>query len=158
MEAIKTSAMVFAIMVGISMLIRFLAQTGLTQFISEFITGLPVSPMVILVVMLFVYFILGMFMDAVSMMMITLPIFFPIILSLGFHPIWFGIIVVKMAEIALVSPPVGLNCFIVKSVAPKISLGEVFWGVIPFIFVEFLVVFILILFPQLVTFLPDLMR
>lgn len=157
MEAIKTSAMVFAIMVGISMLIRFLAQTGLTQFISGFITDLPVPPMMILVSMLIVYLILGMFMDAVSMMMITLPIFFPIILSLGFHPIWFGIIVVKMAEIGLVSPPVGLNCFIVKSVAPKIPLGKVFWGVVPFIFVEFLVVIILILFPQLVTFLPDLM-
>jgi len=158
MEAIKTSTMIFAIMVGISMLIRFLAQTGLTQYISTFITDLPVPPIGILIIMLTIYLILGMFMDAVSMMMITLPIFFPIIQSLGLHPIWFGILVVKMAEIGLVSPPVGLNCFIVKSVAPKIPLGDVFWGVLPFIFIEFIIITILILFPPLVTFLPELMR
>ncbi|WP_161949622.1 TRAP transporter large permease [Bacillus dakarensis] len=157
-ETIKTSAMIFAIMIGISMFIRFLALSGLASFLKDTVTNLPVAPIYILIVMLLIYLILGMFMDAVSMMMLTLPIFFPIVDALGFHAIWFGIIVVKMAEIGLVTPPVGLNCFIVKGVAPKVPLGEIFKGVVPFIAAEFVVVAILIAFPEIVTFLPDLLK
>src|SRR5699024_10437150 len=112
---------------------------------------------VVIIFMLVVYMILGMFMDALGMMMITLPIFSPVVIELGFSPIWFGILVIKMCEIGLVSPPVGLNTFVVKGVAPDIPLGQIFRGVIPFIIAEVIVVVILILIPSLVTFLPELM-
>lgn len=157
MESVKISTMIFAIMVGVSALIRFLALAGVNTSLTNFIQSLPVGPMPILFIMLIIYLILGMFMDAISMMMITLPLFFPIIVELGFHPVWFGIVVVKMAEIGLVSPPVGLNCFIVSNSSSEVSLGQTFRGVVPFIFIELIVVLILILFPQIVTFLPDLM-
>lgn len=157
-ETIKTSTMIFAIMVGISIFIRFLAFSGLTKAISDLILNLPFSAMGILIVILLILLVLGMFMDAISMMMLTLPLVFPIIVALDFNAVWFGIIVIKMAEIGLVSPPVGLNCFIVKGVAPKIPLGDIFRGVLPFIFVEAAIVVLLIAFPELVTFLPDLMR
>lgn len=158
LETVQTTAMIFAIMVGISIFIRFLAVTGVTKYISSFVVGLPLPPTAILVAMLAVYFVLGMFMDALSMMMLTLPIFFPAIVALGFHPVWFGIIVVKMAEIALVSPPVGLNSFIVASVAPDIAIEDVFKGVLPFMVADLIVVALLIIFPDIALILPNLMK
>jgi len=92
------------------------------------------------------------------MMMLTLPVFFPLIVSLGFNPIWFGIIVVKMAEIGMVTPPVGLNCFMVKRAVPDIPMGTIFRGVTPFIVVDMAVIIVLIFYPEVVTFLPDLMK
>jgi tripartite ATP-independent transporter DctM subunit len=157
LETTKTTAMIFLIMVGISIFIRFLALAGVNTAISNFVVSLPISPLAIIIVMLVFYLILGMFMDAISMMMLTLPIFFPVVMELGFHPIWFGILVVKMTEIGLVSPPVGLNCFVVRSVAPKIPLGQIFIGVLPFIAAEIVVVAILILVPELVTYLPEVL-
>lgn len=157
-ETLKTSSMIFLIMVGIAIFIRFIALSGLNTAISNFIVKLPFSAMTILVFILIFYLFLGMFMDAISMMMLTLPIFFPVMMDLGFHPIWFGIIVVKMAEIGLVTPPVGLNCFIVKNVVPRVPLGDIFRGVLPFIVIEIIIVAILIIWPDLVTVLPDIMN
>lgn len=155
-DTIKMTAMIFLIMVGVSLFIRFLAYAGLTAAIRDYVTMLDIAPIYIILVMLAIYFVLGMFMDAVSMMMLTLPVFFPIVMALDIDPIWYGILVVKMAEIGLVSPPVGLNCFIVRGVAPNIRLGSVFRGVIPFIFVEFMIIALLIAFPSIITFIPGL--
>lgn len=151
LDTIKTTCMIFFIMVGISLFSRFLSLAGISQVISGYVINIDVSPITIVVLMLFIYLILGMFMDAVSMMMLTLPIFFPIIKSLGLDPIWYGILVIKMAEIGLVSPPVGLNCFIVKGVATRLKLTEIFKGVMPFILLEILTVVILLLYPSIVT-------
>ena len=98
-----------------------------------------------------------MFLDAIGMMMLTLPIVFPAVVALGYNPIWFGIILVKMCEICLITPPVGLNVYIVRSVAPKIPLEEIFRGIIPFLAMDILTVGVLIAFPQIVTWLPETM-
>jgi TRAP-type C4-dicarboxylate transport system permease large subunit len=98
-----------------------------------------------------------MFLDAIGMLMLTLPIVFPAVVGLGYNPIWFGIILVKMCEICLITPPVGLNVYIVRSVAPNIPLEEIFRGIIPFVAMDILTVGVLIVFPQIVTFLPETM-
>jgi len=100
---------------------------------------------------------LGMFLDAIGMMMLTLPIIFPAVMALGYDPIWFGIIIVKMCEICLITPPVGLNVYIVRSVAPDIPLEEIFRGIIPFVAMDVITVALFIAFPQIITFLPSQM-
>jgi TRAP-type C4-dicarboxylate transport system permease large subunit len=149
--------MIFAIIVGVLIFVRFLALTGLPTRFAEFILELQVPRLLILIMILCVYIFLGMFLDAIGMLMLTLPIVFPAVVALGYDPIWFGIIAVKMCEICLITPPVGLNCYIVRSVAPNISLEEIFRGVIPFVAMDVLTVGVFIAFPQIITFLPSKM-
>src|SRR5690606_36021102 len=104
-----------------------------------------------------VYIILGMFMDGIGMLLLTLPVVYPAITGLGYDPIWFGIIVVKMVEIGLVTPPIGLNCFVVNGVRPDIPLEAVFRGVWPFVVADLITVGLLIAFPGIVLYLPELM-
>ena len=155
LETGRTTIMIFSIIVGILIFVRFLALTGLPVAFAEFVLGLPLPPLVILILILLIYVFLGMFLDAIGMMMLTLPIVFPAVVALGYDPVWFGIIVVKMCEICLITPPVGLNCYIVRSVAPDIPLEEIFRGIIPFMVMDVLTVGVLIVFPQIVTFLPS---
>jgi len=147
--------MIFSIIVGVLIFVRFLALTGLPSSFAEFILGLQVPRLLILLMILSVYVFLGMFLDAIGMLMLTLPIVFPAVVSLGYDPIWFGIIAVKMCEICLITPPVGLNCYIVRSVAPDIPLEEIFRGIIPFVAMDILTVALFIVFPQIITFLPS---
>jgi TRAP-type C4-dicarboxylate transport system permease large subunit len=103
------------------------------------------------------YIVLGMFMDGIGMLLLTLPVVFPLMIKLGFDPIWFGIIAVKMVEVGLLTPPVGLNCYVVAGVRPDIPLQQIFRGVWPFVVADLICVLIFILFPEIVTFLPNLM-
>ena len=155
LETGRTTIMIFSIIVGVLIFVRFLALTGLPSSFAEFILGLPVPRLLILLMILSVYVFLGMFLDAIGMLMLTLPIVFPAVVSLGYDPIWFGIIAVKMCEICLITPPVGLNCYIVRSVAPDIPLEEIFRGIIPFVAMDVLTVGVFIAFPQIITFLPS---
>ena len=155
LETGRTTIMIFSIIVGVLIFVRFLALSGLPSTFSEFVLGLPVPRLFILLLILCIYIFLGMFLDAIGMLMLTLPIVFPAITALGYDAIWFGIIAVKMCEICLITPPVGLNCYIVRSVAPDIPLEEIFRGIIPFVAMDILTVGILIAFPQIVTFLPS---
>jgi len=157
LETGRTTIMIFSIIVGVLIFVRFLALTGLPSSFAEFILGLPVPRLLILIMILCVYIFLGMFLDAIGMLMLTLPIVFPAVVSLGYDPIWFGIIAVKMCEICLITPPVGLNCYIVRSVAPDIPHEEIFRGIIPFVAMDVLTVGVLIVFPQIITFLPSQM-
>ena len=157
LETGRTTIMIFSIIVGVLIFVRFLALTGLPSSFAEFILGLPVPRLLILIMILSVYVFLGMFLDAIGMLMLTLPIVFPAVVSLGYDPIWFGIIAVKMCEICLITPPVGLNCYIVRSVAPDIPLEEIFRGIIPFVAMDVLTVALFIVFPQIITFLPNQM-
>ncbi|MGB4112772.1 MAG: TRAP transporter large permease subunit, partial [Yoonia sp.] len=111
----------------------------------------------ILALMLLVYLVLGCFLEGFAMLVLTLPIFFPVVLELGIDPIWFGVLVVLPLEMGLISPPVGINVFIVKSVAPNVSLSHIFRGVAPFWLAMLVTLIILIAFPQLSLFLPDTM-
>jgi tripartite ATP-independent transporter DctM subunit len=155
LETGRTTIMIFSIIVGVLIFVRFLALTGLPSSFAEFILGLQVPRLLILLMILSVYIFLGMFLDAIGMLMLTLPIIFPAVVSLGYDPIWFGIIAVKMCEICLITPPVGLNCYIVRSVAPDIPLEEIFRGIIPFVAMDILTVALFIVFPQIITFLPS---
>jgi tripartite ATP-independent transporter DctM subunit len=157
LETGRTTIMIFSIIVGVLIFVRFLALTGLPTTFAEFVLNLPIPPLLILILILCIYIFLGMFLDAIGMMMLTLPIVFPAVTALGYDPIWFGIILVKMCEICLITPPVGLNCYIVRSVAPNIPLEEIFRGIIPFMAMDILTVALFIAFPQIITFLPSQM-
>lgn len=157
LETGHTTIMIFSVIVGVLIFVRFLALTGLPETFTQFVLSLPVPKTVILFLILLIYVFLGMFLDAIGMMMLTLPIVFPAIVALGYNPIWFGIIVVKMCEICLITPPVGLNVYVVRGVAPKIPIEQIFRGIIPFLAMDILTVCILVAFPQIVTFLPEQM-
>lgn len=157
-DSAHTTSMIFIIMVGALFFGRFLALTRIPTFASNLIIGWNMPRFAVLLGILVIWFLLGMIVIPTGIMALTLPIFFPIIVSLGYDPIWFGVIIMKLGEIAAITPPVGLNVYALKGVAGKeTSLEEVFRGVWPFIFCELVVLAILIAFPQISTFLPDLM-
>ena len=149
--------MIFLVIVGILVFIRLLALSGVTKAFITFVLGLPVHRMVIMMGILLIYFFLGMFTTVASMMMLTLPLVFPVIVGLGFDPIWFGIIVIKMGEIALITPPVGLNVYVVNRVTPDIPLQDIFRGILPFLAMDILTLALLVAVPEITTFLPGLM-
>jgi tripartite ATP-independent transporter DctM subunit len=153
----KATVMIFSIIVGVLIFVRFLAITGLPASFSKGVLAMPVHRMIILCGILGLFVFLGMFLDLIGMMLLALPIVFPAVVALGFDPIWFGVIVVKMGEICLITPPVGLNVYVVNSVAPDIPSQEIFVGIIPFLLMDFLTLAILIIFPQISLFLPGLM-
>ena len=121
------------------------------------VTGLGLGATGTLILILSIYLVLGCFLEGFAMLVLTLPIFFPIVLQMGIDPIWFGVLTVLTLEMGLISPPVGINVFIVKSVAPNVPLGDIFRGVIPFWLMMIVTVGILIAFPQIVLVLPDTM-
>ena len=157
LETGRSTIMIFMIITGILIFVRFLALTTLPSRFAEYILALGVNRYTVLSLILCLYIFLGMFLDAIGMLMLTVPIVFPAVTGLGFDPIWFGIILVKMCEICLITPPVGLNCYIVRSVAPHIPLEEIFKGIIPFLAMDILTVILFIVFPSIITWLPSTM-
>ena len=157
LETGRSTIMIFMIITGVLIFVRFLALTTLPSTFTEFIIALPVNRYIILCLVLSLYVFLGMFLDAIGMLMLTVPVVFPAVTGLGFDPIWFGIILVKMCEICLITPPVGLNCYIVRSVAPHIRLEEIFRGIFPFLAMDILTVSLFIIFPSIITWLPSTM-
>ena len=153
----QTTCMVFLVIVGVLFFTHFLALSGVTNLFIKFLLGLPLPRWGTLIFILSIYVVLGMFMEIVAMLALSLPIVFPTIVNLGYDPIWFGIIVVKMAEICLITPPVGMNIYVVRDGAPDVPLEKIFQGAWPFLIMDFLTVFLLCLFPQIVTFLPSKM-
>ena len=157
METAKLTVMIFSIIWGVLVFVRFLGFAGLPDAFAKWIVALPFEPLYILIGILLFYALLGMFMDAIGMLLLTLPVVYPAVIGLGYDPIWFGIIVVKMAEICLITPPIGLNCFVVNGVRPDIPLNKVFRGVAPFFIADVVTIAVLIAFPQIVTWLPQMM-
>ena len=148
--------MIFTVIRGVLIYVRFLGFAGLPDAFADFIASLDMPRIWILLAILLAYVILGMFMDAIGMLLLTLPVVYPAVMALGYDPIWFGIIVVKMAEVCLITPPIGLNCFVVHGVRPDIPLGTVFKGVGPFFIADVATIALLIAIPEIVTFLPEL--
>ena len=131
---------------------------GLVANISDILLGLQLSPYLYLASFAFVYLIPGMLIDPIAIMVMTLPVMFPILTGAGFDPIWLGVIAIKLAEISLITPPVGLNVYVVRSASPiPLTLEDVFAGIMPFLFLDILTLGLLIAFPQIVLFLPSLM-
>ena len=178
MEAAKLTVMIFTMIWGVLIYVRFLGFAQLPDAFATWIGGLEQSPYVILLAILLVYVVLGMFMDAIGMLILTLPVTFPAIIALNGGEgvaravsafgmtseecaIWFGIIVVKMAELCLITPPIGLNCFVVAGVAQDskipIAVQDVFRGATPFFGADVATVAVLIAFPGIVLWLPGLL-
>lgn len=155
-ETAKLSVMIFSIIWGVLIFVRFLAFAGVSSAFLGWIQALGVSPYLVLLCVIILYIVLGMFMDGIGMLLLTLPVISPVMTSLGFDPIWFGIIVVKMVEIGLLTPPVGLNCYVVAGVRPDIPLQQIFRGVWPFVIADLACVALFVAFPGIVTFLPRL--
>ena len=138
--------------------VLFLGFANLPTFIADWVTSLNMSPLMVMICIYILYIILGMFVDALGMMLLTLPVVFPLVVSLGYDPIWFGVVLVKLCGIGLLSPPFGLLCFIVNGVRPDIPVQTVFKGVMPFIAADLIVVGILTAYPEIVTFIVDIGR
>jgi len=154
LDAAKVTASIFLIIAGAFVFGYFLTITRIPTVVSEFITGLNISPLGILIGVMIMYLIIGMFIDMVAALFITLPVIFPAMMKLGFDPIWFGVLIVMQCEIALISPPFGLSLFIVKGVVKDVTLHEVIKGIFPFFIVDLIVLVLYIAFPQIALFLP----
>jgi TRAP-type C4-dicarboxylate transport system permease large subunit len=149
--------MVLFLVSGATIFSYFLALSTIPTAVSAWIAALGISKYLVLVIIIGIYLFLGCFLDAVSMMVLTLPVIFPVVLSLGFDPIWFGVVSVLMMEAGLITPPVGLNVYTLAGIARDVPMADIFRGVTPFLIGIFVLVFLLTLFPQLVTFLPNMM-
>lgn len=156
-DSVVTTATVMLILIAAHMLNPFLALSHIPQAVGEFLGGLDIPRLGVLALILLCYLALGCFLEGFAMLVLTMPIFFPVITALGFDPIWFGVLVVLTLEMGLISPPVGVNVFIVKSVAPDVPLGRIFAGVLPFWGTMLVALVLLVLFPQIVLLLPDTM-
>lgn len=156
-EAAQTTAIMFALVIGALIFTNFLTVAGLPNQLLEFINGLDISPLMVIFMICLIYLVLGCFLETMSMVMLTVPIFYPIVASLGFDLVWFGIIVVVAAEISLITPPLGLNIFMIKNVMPDIPLRTVIYGVSPFVITDIIRLTILVLVPWIVLVVPNSM-
>ena len=157
LQATRTAAAVFTVLIGALLFGYFLTITGTPQHVTEFLTGLGVGRYGVLALILLMYLILGCLMDAMAMIILTVPIVFPVIKTLGFDPIWFGVIIVMTVELGLIHPPVGMNVFVIKSVVGELRFSTIFRGVAPFIVTDLLRLAILVALPILATWLPSML-
>jgi C4-dicarboxylate transporter DctM subunit len=157
LQATRTAAAVFTVLIGAILFGYFLTVTQVPQKITEFITGLGLGATGALVLIMLMYLVLGCLMDAMAMIILTIPIVFPVIQALGFDPIWFGIIIVMTVELGLIHPPVGMNVFVIKTVVKDVSFATIFYGVLPFVVTDILRLAILIAFPAIALYLPSRM-
>ena len=155
LEATRTTAAVFTVLIGALLFGYFLTITQTPQKVSEFLGSLGLGAYGILGIIMLMYLVLGCLMDALAMIILTIPIIFPVIVALGFNPIWFGVIVVMTVELGLIHPPVGMNIFVIKSVVDDVKISTIFYGVLPFIVTDLLRLAILIAFPILALWLPS---
>jgi len=157
-ETVQSTSMVFLLLIGGLTFSYFVSLTGVPDTVREWITGLGLPPLAVIMVLVAIYLVLGAVMDAFAVMVITTPIFAPLVTGLGYDLIWWGIIMVMVIEAGLISPPFGVNVFVLNSIARDIPLGKMFQGVIPFFVADVLRIGILIIFPSLILWLPSTMR
>ncbi|AXS39770.1 TRAP transporter large permease [Breoghania sp. L-A4] len=159
LDTIRTSAMIFAIIICALVFSKFLALSGVANALGGFLTDLDVNRWVVVGIIVVIYLLLGMMMDAPALLAITLPITHPVMMKLGFDPIWFGVFVVLLVEIGAVTPPVGINCFVVQASSEgRVKLEDVFRGLVPYVLAGFVMLLLLCLFPQIALFLPQTMK
>jgi tripartite ATP-independent transporter DctM subunit len=154
-ETVNTTSLVFLILIGALVFGPFLALSGLPEQIATWLAGLDVPRVMILIIVLAVYVVLGTFLEGFSMLVLTLPIVIPIMQTLGYDLIWFGVLMVIVLEMGLISPPVGINVFIVKGLVPDVPMTEIFTGILPFWVAMLICVALLVIFPDIATFIPN---
>jgi C4-dicarboxylate transporter DctM subunit len=155
-DGLLTSCMILFIITGATVFGHFMAISTIPFFLANWVGNLPLTPFSIVAIIIFIYFIGGFFMDSMALIVVTIPIFFPVVMRLGFDPIWFGVIIVITAEMGVITPPVGVNVFVIKGIAPEIPLEVIFRGIFPFLAALILLTALLMIFPKLATFLPSL--
>ena len=157
-DTLQTTAMIFLILIGAEIFTLFLGVSKLPMLMADVIGGLPLHRYIILSIILLLYILLGCVLDGIAMIVLTIPILFPVITALEFDPIWFGVLMVIVLEMGLITPPVGLNVFVIKGVAKDVPLRVIFRGVIPFLGASILAIIIIMLFPEIALFIPTQMR
>ena len=156
-DSARTTAMLFTILIAAMIFTNFINFTTMPGDLRDFVLQFSPHPVMVVVVMMGIYLALGMVMEELAIVLLTIPVFFPVITGLGFDPIWFGILIVTIVEIGMISPPVGLNLFVISSLLPKVNLGTIYRGVWPFVMADIVRLGILIAFPVIALWLPGLM-
>jgi C4-dicarboxylate transporter DctM subunit len=157
-DGLRTACMVLFIITGAFVFGHFMATTRIPFLLAEWVGSLPVSRMGILAVIIFIFFMGGFFMDSMALIVLLVPIFFPVITRLGFDTIWFGVMIVLVAEMGVITPPVGVNVFVIKGIAPDVPLETIFRGIMPFLGALVVLTVLISIFPQIATFLPSLVK
>ncbi|MFC1534301.1 TRAP transporter large permease [Thermodesulfobacteriota bacterium] len=157
-DTLYGAGMVFTILIGALIFNSFLAVSTIPMELASWVSGLGLPPVIIMVLILVVYLVLGCFIDAFSMVLLTIPIFYPVVKTLGFDPIWFGIVTVLVVEIALITPPVGMNVYVIWGISRDVPMEDIFKGIMPFLAALIIFIAFLVAFPQVVLFLPGLMN
>jgi tripartite ATP-independent transporter DctM subunit len=158
LETSETTAMCFAILIGALLLGYYLAMTRLPFALSSAISELNLNPYIVISLIILLYFLLGTIMSSMAMIVLTVPIFFPVVTALGFDPIWFGIIIVTVNEVGAITPPVGINVFVIQGVAKDIPMYTVFRGIVPFLYADVVFTILITVFPQITLLLPNMMQ
>jgi tripartite ATP-independent transporter DctM subunit len=156
-ESARTTAMLFTLLIAATIFANFVNFTSMPMELKEWITHLGLSPIMIVGAMMVIYILLGTVMEELTMVLLTIPLFFPIVLELGFDPVWFGVLIVMVIQIGLISPPVGMNLFVINTLLPKVGLGNIFRGVWPQVLVLVITLAILLAFPGISLWLPSMM-
>jgi C4-dicarboxylate transporter DctM subunit len=151
----RTTCMIFVIVAGATVFGHFLAVTNIPTALSTWVVGLPIPPWAVMIVVMFFFLIGGCFMDALGMIMLTIPIFYPVAIALGYDPIWFGVVIVLVTELGVITPPVGINVYVVSGIARDVPLEIIFKGAIPFVLALLTYIIIMVFFPQIALFLPS---
>ena len=157
METLRTTAMLMFIIMGAWIFAYFVVQTQLPKALIDLIDFLDLAPWAVILVILVFYIILGCVLDAVAIILVTVPVFLPVVVTLGYDTVWYGILMVVVVEVGLITPPVGLNIFVIRAQLPDISLITVFKGIGPFLIADAVLILLLLLFPQLALWLPGIL-
>jgi tripartite ATP-independent transporter DctM subunit len=155
-DTLNVSCMVIMLVAGATIFGHFLALSRISMELANLVAGLDLPAWAVMFFICAIYLLAGCFIDALALITLTIPIFYPVVMDLGYDPVWFGVIIVLITQMGIITPPVGVNAYIVKGIAPHISLEDIFLGIVPFLLALLLGVGILILFPGMVTFLPNL--
>jgi len=157
-ESAQTTAMLFVVVIGAMIFSNVINLTGVTMELTAWVQDAGLSPWMVILFIVACYLVLGCLLESISMILLTVPTFFPLVTALGFDPVWFAIVVVLVTEVGLITPPVGLNIFVLKGVQPDVSTGTIFRGVMPFLAMDFVRLAIIVTVPAVSLFLPGLMR
>jgi tripartite ATP-independent transporter DctM subunit len=157
-EGLRTACMIMMLIAGASVFGKFMAVTTIPANLTMWVSDLPLPPTGIMVIICLLFFISGCFLDAMALIMLTIPIIYPVILQLNFDPIWFGVVIVLISQIAVITPPVGVNVYVIKGLVPDVPIAHIFRGTLPFLAAMIILLGCVLLFPDLVLWLPHLLN
>ncbi len=157
-DTVRNTGMIFICLIGALVINTFLAVSRIPMELAGLVIGFNLPPIIVILLIILAYMILGCFIDTMSMILLTIPIFFPLVKGMGYDPIWFGVIVVLVVEMAMITPPVGMNVWVVSGIAKDVPMEDIFKGIVPFVLIEIAFIILIIAFPEIVLFLPKLIK